>query len=176
MNIRAANAPVSWGIMEVEGWGPQLSYTDFLDELVSAGYRGTELGPYGFMSTAPDELGRELERRDVSLLSAFVPLRLKEEGLDLEPAREVGRLLGALDATHLVVADALWDEREAVSGRVEESGVALSDDDWKRVAANIAEVGEVASEFGLRCVFHHHAGSYIETPAEVERLLDTTPI
>ncbi|MCP5111891.1 MAG: xylose isomerase, partial [bacterium] len=49
MNIRAANAPVSWGIMEVEGWGPQLSYTDFLDELVSAGYRGTELGPYGFM-------------------------------------------------------------------------------------------------------------------------------
>ncbi len=176
MNIRAANAPVSWGIMEVEGWGPQLSYTDFLDELVSAGYRGTELGPYGFMSTAPDELGRELERRDVSLLSAFVPLRLKEEGLDLQPAREVGLLLGALDATHLVVADALWDEREAVSGRVEESGVALSDDDWKRVAANIAEVGDVAAEFGLRCVFHHHAGTYIETPAEVERLLDATPI
>jgi len=176
MNIKAANAPVSWGVMEVEGWGPQMPYTSFLDELVSAGYAGSELGPYGFMATEPEELGRELRRRRVDLISAFVPLRLKEDGADLGPVRQVGKLLQAMGAAHIVLADAMWEEREAVAGRAEESGIALSEDDWRRVQANLTEAAELARRYGLRGVFHHHAGTYIETPAEVERLLELTPV
>jgi inosose dehydratase len=32
----------------------------------------------------------------------------------------------------------------------------------------------VKGETGLRTVFHHHGGGYVETPEEVERLLDLT--
>lgn len=176
MNIRVANAPVSWGIMEVEGWGPSMPYTAFLDELVSAGYSGTELGPYGFLPTNAAELRPQLEARSLSLISAFVPLHLKRPELDLKPARTVGRLLRDLGASHMVVADAMWGEREAVAGRVAESGTLLSDDDWRQVVSNIGAVCEAAVELGLRCVFHHHAGTYIETPDEVQRLLEATPV
>jgi inosose dehydratase len=176
MRIRIANAPVSWGVMEIEGWEPPLHYTDFLDELTKAGYEGTELGPYGYMSTDPEELGRQLRSRSQELISAFVPLRLKEPESDLEPAREAGRLLGALGARHMVIADALWPEREAVAGRVEQNDVRLAEAEWEQVAENIGAVCRVAGEFGLRCVFHHHAGTYIETPAEVKRLVELTDI
>jgi inosose dehydratase len=176
MKIRTANAPVSWGIMEVEGWGPTLAYTDFLDELKSAGYEGTELGPYGFMPTRPEEIAPELRRRSLALISAFVPLRLKEPGLDLEPARQVGRLLNGLGAGHMVIADSLWPEREAVAGRVDESDAHLTDADWEQVVVNVGAARRLAEQYGLRCVFHHHAGTYIETPAEVARLLESTDI
>jgi sugar phosphate isomerase/epimerase len=53
-----------------------------LDELHSAGYEGTELGPYGYLPPDPDVLRQELQARSLALASAFVPLRLKELGLD----------------------------------------------------------------------------------------------
>lgn len=162
--------------MEVEGWSPPLPYTTFLDELKSAGYEGTELGPYGYLPTDPVRLGDELRRRSLDLISAFVPLRLKEPRLDLEPARAVSELLSALGARHLVLADALWPEREAIAGRVSGSPVRLGASDWPMVAANVRAACELAAGFGLRCVFHHHAGSYVETPEEIARLLDATEV
>jgi inosose dehydratase len=162
--------------MEVEGWNPPLAHTIFLDELKSAGYEGTELGPYGYLPTDPSVLREQIEDRSLALTSAFVPLRLKEPNLPLDEVVRVGELLSALGARYLVLSDALSPEREAVAGRVEENAVRLSDSDWVRVAGNIARVSELAHGFHLRCVFHHHVGSYIESPAEVSRLMETSGI
>lgn len=174
MNIRIANAPVSWGIMEVEGWSPPFPYATFLDELQAAGYTGTELGPYGYLPTDPPILRAELDHRSLTLTSAFVPLRLKDPQLDLAPARQVAELLQALGARYLVLADALWPEREAVAGRVQETDLRLTDRDWETAAASLRKASDLAAEYGLRGVFHHHAGTYIETPDECARLLELT--
>jgi inosose dehydratase len=176
MRIRIANAPVSWGIMEVEGWSPPFPYTTFLDQLQAAGYTGTELGPYGYLPTDPQVLRAELDRRSLTLASAFVPLRLKDPQLDLAPVRQVAQLLQALHARYLVLADALWPEREAVAGRVPETDLRLTDRDWETAAANLRKASGLAAEYGLRCVFHHHAGTYIETPGECARLLELTDL
>jgi inosose dehydratase len=37
----------------IGGEGPALGYERMLDELVAAGYHGTELGDHGFMPTDP---------------------------------------------------------------------------------------------------------------------------
>ena len=176
MTIRLANAPVSWGIMEVEGWSPPFPYGTFLDELKQAGYQGTELGPYGYLPKDPEALRQELRRRSLALTSAFVPLQLKQPGADLAEARAVSQLLRDLGARYLVLSDALWPEREAVAGRVAQSGISLNDSEWRTVTDNIRAVSELASAFGLRCIFHHHAGTYIETPDEVARLLESADV
>jgi len=176
MRIRVANAPVSWGIMEVEGWSPPFPHSTFLDELQGAGYTGTELGPYGYLPTDPAALRKELEGRGLTLTSAFVPLDLKDAALDLAPAREVAALLEALGARYLVLADAMWPEREAVAGRAEQDGVRLTEREWQTAADNVRAACELAAGHGLRPVFHHHAGTYIETPDECERLLERTGV
>ena len=175
MRIRLANAPVSWGIMEVEGWSPPLAPQEFLDELKAAGYTGTELGPYGYLPTDAAKLRAELEHRSLALTSAFVPLQLKEPHAAVEPARQVAELISVLGARHLVLADAMWPEREAIAGRVD-GGAALTNAEWSTVAADIRAAADLAGEFGLRCVFHHHAGTYFETPAEIARLMEMTDI
>ena len=58
--MKAASAPVSWGITEIEGLQADLGYSEIMDEIRAAGYEGTELGPWGFYPTAPDELRGEL--------------------------------------------------------------------------------------------------------------------
>src|ERR687893_957516 len=80
-SIRIANAPVSWGALEIEGFNQKpLTYDVVLDEIAETGYAGTELGDWGFMPTDPAVLRDELERRGLALIGAFVPVRLRAPG------------------------------------------------------------------------------------------------
>jgi len=75
MAIRVATAPVSWGVMEVEGFGGQKPFGEVLDEMKRAGYDGTELGPYGFLPTDPKALRAELSSRGLAILRELWTLR-----------------------------------------------------------------------------------------------------
>src|SRR6266542_273827 len=107
MSIKVGNAPVSWGVMEVAGWGEQVPYGKVLDEITEAGYVGTELGPYGYFPTDPNELRSELSARGLQLVASFLPIPLAH------PHRH--------------------------------------------------EAG-----------YHHHAGTFVETPEEIARLCEST--
>jgi len=177
MAIRVATAPVSWGVLEVEGWGPQKSYGEVLDEMVQAGYTGTELGPYGFLPTNTAELKAELQKRKLSLLGAFVPLPLPHAGQHeaaYQSAMEVARLLAGNGAPYMVLADAMDPARMAVAGSVDETRDGMDASAWDGAARLLTRVARSASELGLRCVFHHHAGTFVETPGEVDRLFALT--
>ncbi len=176
MPIQVATAPVSWGIMEIEGFTGQKSYGEVLDEMVEAGYAGTELGPYGFLPTAPHELKRELEKRRLTLLGAFVPLPLgrperHDEGL--RSAMEVARLLAAAGAPYLVLAGEMDPRRMAIAGSAG-SGDEFRQPQWDAAARLLAVIAGEARALGLRSVFHHHAGTFVETPREVAHLLEIT--
>src|SRR5437762_1447866 len=131
MSIQIATAPVSWGILEVEGWARQKGYDEMLDEMVQAGYTGTELGPYGFFPTDPAVLKPQLEKRKLKLLGSFVPVVLSDAAsaqIAVDQIRKVGNLLATLKAPFLVLADAQSPERDRISGRVPADGSAgLSD-------------------------------------------------
>ena len=58
-----ACAPDSWGVLDYPGPSWEQSYELMLDEMVEAGYTGTELGPYGFFPTDPKVLQPELQKR-----------------------------------------------------------------------------------------------------------------
>src|SRR5258708_883298 len=175
--LRFANAPVSWGIMEVEGWSPPIPYAQVMDEIAGCGYQATELGPYGYYPTDPAKLCDELARRKLTLTSAFVPLKLKDRaGVESQIAqtRVVGKLLADCGANYLVLSDHMWPERMACAGWAKEAGIALGAAEWKTVAESARAVAQAARDLGLRCVFHHHVGTYVETPEEVAILMHET--
>jgi inosose dehydratase len=149
-----------------------------LDEMVWAGYTGTELGPYGFFPTDAAVLKAQLDKRNLKLLGSFVPVVLSDPasaGIAVEHIRKVGDLLAALKAPFLVLADAQSDERNRISGRVPSDGsIGLSAAQWKNVAHVVEEAAKVSSEFGLDLVFHPHVATYVETPQECERFFDVT--
>ncbi len=174
--IRIATAPVSWGVMEVEGWARKQSYAEVLDEMVEAGYNGTELGPYGFLPTDSKELKAELAKRKLALLGAFVPLPMgdaqrHEKGK--QEALEVARLLAAGGAPYLVLSDEMNPHRMAIAGSAGPND-GFTEAQWEGAAKLVDTIARAARDIGVKSVFHHHTGTFVETPAEVERLLKVT--
>jgi inosose dehydratase len=178
--MKIANAPCSWGALEFELEGESAGYARVLDEMAETGYSGTELGDWGFMPTDPAVLRRELERRGLEMVGAFVPAALADPAAH-EPAVELAlrtaRLLAEVgEAPFVVLSDD--NGRDAVrtrcAGRIRPDQ-GLSDASWRRFADGAELVASaVRRETGLRTVLHHHCAGFVETPAEVETFLRLT--
>ncbi|MDR7482587.1 MAG: TIM barrel protein [Armatimonadota bacterium] len=177
MNVRIGAAPISWGICEIPGWGPQLHYDRVLDEMQLAGYAGTELGPWGFLPTDPDVLAAALARRSLSLAAAFVPLPLKDPSAYAEcekGVRETAALLQRLGAGDILLADAGDETRRKIAGRPEETRAhGLQPREWPGYAARVERLAQICRfDYGLVPSFHPHAGTFIEHPDEIRTLLE----
>ena len=178
--IQVANAPCSWGVIEnVEG--ERGGYARVLDEMQEAGYAGTELGDWGFMPTDPRALRRELERRKLKLLASWVtvhlhdPARLPANEADvLRTARQLAEV-GGPDNLVVLGNDPYTDPlRTLAAGRIlPDHG--MSEAQWRTVTDGANRLARtVKRETGLRTVFHHHIGTWVETPEETARFLAMT--
>ncbi|RTG99375.1 xylose isomerase [Thermus scotoductus] len=183
--LRFGNAPCSWGT--IEGFGQGIPYDRMLDELKETGYEGSELGDFGYMPTDPERLREAFLERGLVLLGGFVgvPLTEKEEhGPGEAHAVRTAALMAALADLDpgwkplLVLADA--HSRDPVrfqrAGRIRpEEG--LEEEGWQTLALGIRRIAQaVGAAAGLETVFHFHAASYVETPEEIDRLVELTGI
>ncbi len=179
--IKIANAPCSWGVLEFDLEGKAAGYVQVLDEMVETRYQGTELGDWGFMPTDPAQLKQELHGRGLTLLAAFVPVMLKDpaaHAAGIEAAVRTARLLAGTEGEGPFIV--LADDNGKIPARTQNAGrilpeQGLSETEWKIFAEGANAVASaVKKETGLRTVFHHHCGGYVETPAEIDMLLKLT--
>lgn len=178
--LRVANAPCSWGVIEnIEG--ERYDYVRVLNEIAATGYEGTELGDWGFMPTNPDKLSKELSSRNLDLLASWVSVYLHDKTKHQQSADDCVRTakllaeVGGTDCFIVLGNDPYTDPiRTKNSGRITPE-MAMNESQWQVFADGANMIAQrVMDEAGLRTVFHHHIGTWIETPAETQRLLDMT--
>lgn len=179
--IQIANAPCSWGALEFDLQGEAAGFELVLNEMKETGYAGTELGDWGFMPTDPSVLTKVLVDRNLELLGAFVPVALKlEEAHDdgVQKALEVAGLMHAAGYINAFIV--LADENGSVPERTKNAGsiddkMGLRQEQWKIFAAGAEKVASaVQAMYGMRTVFHHHCGGYVETTEELDKLMELT--
>ena len=179
--MRIANAPVSWGALEFDTDLAPVGFGQVLDEIKESGYDGTELGDWGFMPTDPLELRGELAARELTLIGGFVPVPLAAPELfegGQRKALETARLLVEAAGPQAVIV--LSDDNGRDPVRTLSAGrgtpeMGLSDAGWVSFAAGAERIARaVLFDTGLRTVFHHHSAGFVETPQEVERLMELT--
>lgn len=164
--IAVANAPVSYGAFEITvGVDPNVpDPVTLLDSVAQAGYVGIDLGPIGYLGTE-DELAARLSDRGLALSGGYIELPLTDRE-QLDPALvELDVLLGVLAIASL-------------SGPAPKPtlAAAASDAGWRAFADGLARAVERCRERGLEPTFHHHAGTYVQTPQEIERLLEVSDV
>ncbi|MEV4325963.1 sugar phosphate isomerase/epimerase [Microbispora rosea] len=187
--VRVASAPVNFGVYRQDGapLGPQ----EALATMREAGYDGTDSGPLGYLGTART-LPERLAAHGLGLAGGWVDLRyddpdgFREDLAALDAAldvftavRDAGDGAGADDprfAPRPTLACPDRPERFARPGMPADPRISLPDRDWPAYAGRIAEAAARCRDRGLEPVFHHHLGTDVETPEEIERLLGSTDV
>ncbi len=158
------------GVCEVPDWGYQLDPAQVLREMREVGLAATEIGPEGFLPTAPAEMAKVLADHDLSAVGGFAPVLLHDR--DHDPVPGISPILDgfvASGAEVLVLAAATGSD--GYDSRPE-----LDEQSWKTLLHNLDRLTDAAAERGIRAVVHPHVGTMIEQRDEVLRVLDGSAI
>jgi inosose dehydratase len=165
------NAPCSWGITYPTG--NRYTWQQYLDEVATAGYRGTELGPFGFLPKDAGLLKDELARRNLTMIGATHVHTLSDIStapLLLATLRDLSALLVSLGARHLVIMDESNAYPPGREGVLDAAG-------WRGLVAMVRDAQNlVEGEFDLKLSFHPHIGTAVEKEPQIDRLLSDTGI
>jgi len=188
MGIKIAGAPCCWGVDDPKN--PYLPpWEQVLYEASQAGYKGIELGPYGYIPMDIERVQTELSKNDLNIIAGTI-------FDDLVSSPNVENLLNQVDnicslitklppslqeegqkfpTPYLVIIDWGHDERDYKAGHPEEAK-RLPSKDWQNMISHIGELAERAwTKYGVRSVIHPHAGGYIEFEDEIKKLLEDIP-
>jgi len=168
---RLAGAPISWGVCEIPGWGEQLPPERVLAEMRGLGLHATEFGPIGYLGDGAGEVRERLHRHGLEFVGGFLPVVLHDaaaQAASLEFARRTAELYAACGGTLLVsavVLDEAWSPTRD-----------LDENEWRTLLDGLARLDDLAVRHGLDHVLHPHAGTLVERPVDVERVLDDSNV
>lgn len=170
--ITLATGPVSWGVDFADSPGNP-PWQRVLDEIAQSGLGALELGPIGYLPEQPERLRAELSSRQLTAVGSFVFEDLHDPAQHeriAHFARRASTVISAAGGGVLVVIDRPGDERAATAGRSRDAR-RLGPGEWQAMLKTITRIGRIAADHGLRTAVHPHAGSFIEFPDEIDRLL-----
>jgi inosose dehydratase len=163
--------PILWNNVDVADLRLGAEAGTVLDDIARTGYEGCQLG-LGFPDG--DDLRASLRARGLRLAEVYASIPAGVDGPTadaLGDVRERLRLLRAGGGEVLCIAFDGSPDRDAYAGRASDPGTPrLSDDGWARTIELLETVAAETRAAGGRIAFHPHAGTYIETPDEIERL------
>ncbi len=171
MTMLIGNAPCSWGINYPTG--NAYTWAQYLDEVAAAGYRGTELGPFGFLPKDKAVLRDELQKRNLTLIGATHVHTFGDRAsapVLMSTLCELAPLMKELGAGHIVIMDESNWYPAGRQGVLDEAG-------WQGLTATVREAQAIIEgEFGLKASFHPHVGTAVELEPQIDRLLADTDI
>jgi inosose dehydratase len=146
-----------------------------VEELARLGFSGTQLSralPRG------DALEPALQRHGMRIAEVYAALPCTSDG---PPAHARDQAFAQLDALSqangdvLIFSYHLSAERVRWSGRANQPGTpSLTEQGRTRALALLHEVARAAHARGRPLVYHPHTGTFVETPAEVEWLMQSS--
>jgi inosose dehydratase len=172
-DVRIGINPISWSNDDLPSLGGEISLETALSEGKAIGYQGFELG-----NKFPREsvaLRKVLGAHGLSLVSGWYSGRLAHRSVDEEIAAVAPhlRLLADNGANVMVygeVADAIQGEPRPLYQRPR----FFRDEQWREYGEKLTAFGRHLLESGVRLAYHHHMGAYVETPADVDKLMQVT--
>jgi inosose dehydratase len=185
--ITVANAPISYGAFEVTvGFDPNVPEgVAILDEVAAAGYAGIDLGPVGYLGSG-EELAKRLKERNLGLAGAYLEFPFAD-AVALEAIMpELDAMLDTFDAVipHIpgprprpTIADNGSEARRTHPGAGARNPASGYDDaTWELFGEGLRRVVARCRSRGYEPTFHPETGTYVESAAEIEKMLSLSDI
>jgi inosose dehydratase len=159
-------------------WSREAEWEDILNKIAEIGYEGTEV-QQAFQADAEadmDAIKEQLASRKLIGTTVYVSGAYHDtEKVDecLTKVRQGCERMKALDGEIVVVACSGGPTRAAAAGAVKPEDM-LTDDQFKVLAESLNKAGEICREFGMTACYHNHAATFVESPEEIDRLMEMT--
>jgi inosose dehydratase len=173
MSIRWGVSPIAWANDDMPELGADTTLDALLTDVKEIGFEGVELGhKFPRVSAALKPI---MERHRLEIVGGWYSSNLLRRDADAEIAALGGHLelLEAMGSSVFILAEtsnALHCDRTVPLG----THPRLTDDEWQEFGERLNAVAELVNGRGLRCAYHHHLGTVVETAAELRRFLEVT--
>lgn len=167
IQVTIGTAPCSWGVWWPDGTPSRTPYNVFLDQAAQAGYKTLELGPVGYLPTDVEQLRDELDSRGLSICGGTACYEFLKASSFADVRKDVDDLCKRLLAfdVHYMMS---MDGTAFAPGEKDKLTEAK-----KRTFGIFAEMGRYCREtYGVEVLMHPERRSLIETPEELEELID----
>ncbi len=174
MAIRIGTNPIAWSNDDMPELGGNTPLETCLSEAAQAGFTGIEKG--NKFPTDPSLLKKILDQYGLRFVSGWYSARLRERSLAQEIDAMEGHLnlLSAMQCEVMVFAETSGSTQGDRSIPVTERP-RMKETEWRDYTGKITEIAHHMLEKGVRLAYHHHRGTVIETAAEIDRLMESTP-
>lgn len=185
MSFKIASAPCCWGVEDANNPNNP-PWQKVLDEASKAGYKGLELGPFGYLPQDVNILYEALSQKNLDIVAGTLYDDLVSPN-NFENLKEKTHITCNLisqlpkantvegqryETPYLVIIDQVNNVRSKHAGHPDKAQ-RLSTKDWKLMMGHIYEISKITSEeYGIRSVIHPHAGGYIEYEDETINFLN----
>ncbi|MCL6560711.1 MAG: myo-inosose-2 dehydratase [Firmicutes bacterium] len=172
--VKLGIAPIAWTNDDMPELGAENTFEQCVSEMALAGFTGSEIG--NKYPKDPKVLKKALDLRGMTIcnawFSSFLTTKPLQETVDAfikhrDFLYEVGaRVIGASEQGHSI--QGMMDVPVLTNKPV------FTDEEWKKLAEGLNELGRLAKEKGMTLTFHHHMGTGVQTFEEIDRLMEMT--
>ena len=173
--VKLGIAPNAWTNDQQKDLGAENTFEQCVSEMALAGFTGSEVG--NKYPKDPAELKKALDLRGIEICNQWFSTFLITKPLE-EVEKEFRAQLEFLKAMGAKVIGAS-EQSYSVQGQ-EDTPVfghkyVMDDEEWDTFCNGMNYLGKIAKEeYGIALTFHHHMGTVVQDPDEVERMMANT--
>ena len=165
--------PISWRNDDIPEVGEWNTIDVMFDDLATVGFRGTEVAGW---YPPKEEVKAKADAAGLKIVAQWFSSFIVRDGIDavIPEFRATCEYLQFLGATRVVVSEQTGSVQGIRDICIFENKPVLTEEEWPVLAAGLDKLGEIAHEYGLDLVYHHHLGTVVQTKEETFKLLELT--
>lgn len=170
--IRFGTNPIAWANDDDQSLGATIPTEQILKEASEIGFDGIENGHR--WPADPQALKDLLDSYGLAFISGWYSLNLLTQSVE-EEKKAIQSHLDRLkhNGCTVCIACETSNSVQGLQKPLSESPV-LSDAEMKAFGAKVEELAAFTASQGIKLVYHHHMGTVVETPAEINAFMAAT--
>ncbi len=172
-NVRLAIAPIGWTNDDLPELGGDITFEQCISEMALAGFTGSEVGNKYPKDTKV--LKEYLDLRNLSICNAWFSTYFAD-GKKEETIKE---FIKHRDFLYEMGAKVIGCSEQSLSIQGTDLPVikekpTFNEEQWNLIKEGYNEIAVLAEEKGMKVCLHHHMGTGIQTPSEIDKFLNIT--
>ncbi len=172
-NVKLAIAPIGWTNDDLVELGAENTFEQCISEMALAGFSGSEVGNKYPKDTKV--LKKYLDIRNLSICNAWFSTFFADDKKDetIEDFKKHCNFLYEMGAKVIGCSEQSLSIQGKNLDIINEKPV-FTEEQWNLIKDGYNEIANIAEEKGMKVCLHHHMGTGIQTPEEIDKFLDIT--